>query len=438
MAENWRNNNRAHLDLRTFYLGMLNGLFVILASAFLDPETVLPAFALEVIPGGKVIWVGIICSAINVGWFWPQIFLSRQMDTKQFLRPYYGLAQGLRTLCMLLICATLYFLAADHATLAFAIVVVLLFASTTGGAYGMIPFMRVFRDGLPPDWMGRFFGWRYMLGGLASFAVGFWIKDILSADSGVGYPLNYILIFAAGALAVALCGLFFSMIKEQPHTVARHTLPMRTHLARGQRLMRDNATLRRITKARALWAAGAGMAFPFVVPFAIKVLQMPVALVGVLLAVKMLAYTISNPLWGHLSGVLGDRQVMAVNALGQIGVPLLVVVSPYLPRTVAFAWLGVNYDYQLLAIVVVAILIGTSRAGLLVSINAFLLASLPGRKTTPFLGFYYLMVLPTMIVPLIGALIVGSEERFVLGMLLGALLSSVMLWEILRLPDTRL
>ncbi len=79
-----------------------------------------------------------------------------------------------------------------------------------------------------------------------------------------------------------------------------------------------------------------------------------------------------------------------------------------------------------------------SHAGLLVSINALLFASLPGRKTTPFLGFfYYLMVLPTMIVPLIGALVVGSAERFALGMFLGALVSAVMLWEILRLPASR-
>ncbi len=138
MPDNRSNNDSSHLDLRTFYLGMLNGLFVILASAFLDPETVLPAFALEVIPGGNVIWVGIICSAINIGWFWPQIFLSRQMDTKQFLRPYYGIAQGLRALCMLLAGVALYFLGVDHPALTFAIVVILLFASSSGGAYGLI------------------------------------------------------------------------------------------------------------------------------------------------------------------------------------------------------------------------------------------------------------------------------------------------------------
>ena len=437
MPDDRRNNDSSHLDLRTFHLGMLNGLFVILASAFLDPETVLPAFALEAIPGGNVIWVGIICSAINVGWFWPQIFLSRQMDTKQFLRPYYGLSQGLRALCMLLACAALYFLGVDHPVLTFALVVVLLFASSSVGAYGLIPFMRVFRDGLPPNWMGRFFGWRYMLGGLASFGAGFWIKEVLSADTGITYPLNYVLVFGGGAAAAALCGLFFMMIKERPHTIARHTLPMRTHLARGQRLMRDNPTLRRLTKTRALWAAGAGLAFPFVVPFAIKILHMPVALIGVLLALKMLAYTASNPLWGHLSAALGDRQVMVINALAQIAVPVLVVLSPYLPQTVAFTWLGVGYDCRLLAIVVAVMLIGSSRAGLLVSINALLFASLPGRKTTPFLGFYYLMVLPTMVVPLIGALIVGSADRFALGMLLGTLVSAVMLWEILRLPDAR-
>ncbi len=416
---------------------MANGIFVLIASAFLDPETVLPAFALQIMPGGSVLWVGIICSAINIGWFWPQIFLSRQMETKPLLLPYYGLAQGLRVVCMTLVCIVLYLFAVANPQLTFAIVVLLLFASTSGGAYGMIPFMRVFRDGLPSCWLGRFLGWRYALGGLASFAVGFWVKSILSPETGPAYPLNYILLFGGGGLSAAVCGTLFMMIRERPHRIAKHTLPMRYHLARGRRMLQGDAQLRRLAKARALWSASAGMAFPFVVPFAIKVLGMPIAAVGLLLAVKMLSFSITNPLWGQLSTIVGNRWLMVLGTLQQLAVPVLTILSPWLPRTVLFDWLGIHYDCRLLAVVLACMLIGTSRACLQVSINAFVMQILPVRKATTFLGFFFLVTSPTMAVPLVGALVIGYADRFILGMSLAIMLSLVMVWEILRLKEVR-
>ncbi len=425
------------LDRHTFYVGMANGIFVFLANACLDPETVLPAFALQVMPGGSVLRVGIICSAINLGWFWPQIFLSRQMETKPLLLPYYGLAQGLRAVCMTLICIALYLFAVENPGLTFAIVVLLLFASSSGGAYSMIPFMRIFRDGLPPRWLGAFLGWRYALGGLTAFAVGFWIKSILSSETGPTYPVNYILVFGGGGISAAVCGLLFMMIKERPHKIAKHTLPMRYHLARGQRMLRADAGLRRLARARALWSASAGMAFPFVVPFAIKIIDMPIAAVGLLLAVKMLSYSITNPLWGHLSRILGNRWLMIFGILLQIAVPALTILSPWLPRSVLFSWLGISYDYRLLAIVLASVFIGTSQACLQVSINAFVMQILPARKAATFLGFFFLVTSPTMAMPVVGALAVGAADRFALGMSLAIVLGMAMLRDVLRLKEVQ-
>ena len=96
------------LELKQFVLGVANGLFVLLASAFLDPETVLPAFAMRIMPGNSL-WIALIYAAINAGWYWPQIFLSRQMEVKPRLAPYYGLSNILRFASMMLVCLVLIF-----------------------------------------------------------------------------------------------------------------------------------------------------------------------------------------------------------------------------------------------------------------------------------------------------------------------------------------
>lgn len=425
------------LDRRTFILGILNGLFVILASAFLDPETVLPAFAMAALPSQNVLWIGIVCAAVNVGWFWPQVFLGRKMETKAYLAKYYNIGQALRVLFLALICVVLYFFGTSDPMLAFILTVILLFASSSGGAYGVIPFMCVFRDGLPLRWVGKFFGYRYMLGGLGAFAAGFWIKNLLQSDGGVEYPASFIYIFGAGAISVALCGIFFAMIREHPHLAARRKLPMQMHIVRGQRMMRDDANLRRLSKAHALWQTSSGLAFPFVVPFAMKAIGMPVSVVGVLLAMKMLCYSLINPFWGALSTKYGNRFLLALGTTLHLSVPAIVLLVPLLPKTALFTFLGVTYDWPLLAIVGACMLIGISRAAMNVGINSFMVEILPSRKSTTFLAFYYMVILPTMAMPIAGALIVGNAERFTLGMALGIVVSAIMLFEVLRLHDVR-
>jgi MFS family permease len=421
----------SELELKQFVLGVANGLFVLLASAFLDPETVLPAFAMRIMPGNSL-WIALIYAAINAGWYWPQIFLSRQMEVKPQLAPYYGLSNILRFASIMLVCLVLMF-AVDYPRWTFMAVAVLLFASTSGGAYGMIPFMTVIRDAFPAQWLGRFFGWRYMVGGFGSFAVGFWIKHLLSDSNSVEYPYNFMLIFGSGGFSAAICTLLFAMIKEQPHNPAKHILPMRFHLARGWRMLANNANLRRLARVEALWTASAGLGYPFVLPFAVVKLGMPVAMAGLLLSVKMLVYSLSNPLWGEISRRFGNRRVIALGTVGLMLVMLVTLGSYWLPQTPLFTWLGVAYDWRLLGIVVACMLMGLTRAGLLVGVNAFLAEILPDRKRTTFLGFYYLVLFPTTLTPLLGALLVGGQDRYWLALLLALVVGAVMLRQVTRL-----
>jgi len=424
------------LDLRTFILGVSNGAVYMAARACIDPEMLLPAFAIQMM-AGNVVWVGMISTLFAAGWFWPQIIVARYLETRTHLMPTYLASVVVRCTCAALIPVAVYYWGPARPQLAFVSASLLLFALASAGGFGLVPFMSVVHDAIPARWLGKFFGLRYLFGGLLSFAAGLWIKDTLSADSASTFPSNYALVFAMGAALMIIAAMFFSAVRERPRIPARRALPLRMHLVRAMRMIRDDANMRRLAKSRALYGASAGLSFPFVIPLAIKVLGMPVAAVGLLLSLKVLSYTVTNVLWSHISDTHGNRRQLIVSSAMVLLVPLLTIAAPLFSDTVMFHALALAWTPQLLVIAAACMAVGAAMSGQPLGFNAFLVEILPTRRRMTFLGVFHLMLLPTAAVPLLGALLIGSADRFALGMCLAAVCGIVMVWEILRLHEVR-
>ena len=228
--------------------------------------------------------------------------------------PHYRISAVVRVLCVGAIPVVVYLWGATHPVLAISLVSVLLLAFSSAGGYGLIPFMTVSRDAMPATMLGAYFGLRYLLGGLLAFAVGFWIEDVLADDSAIHFPTNYALVFAVGALVFTLSSVLFAVVKERPRTPSKHALSMRMHLVRAWRMVRDNLNMQRLARARVLYHAAVGLSYPFVVPFALKVLGMSPAVVGILLSLKVASYSIANILWGRLSDNRGNREQLIASS----------------------------------------------------------------------------------------------------------------------------
>ncbi len=430
-----RDTTTPTLDRRTFVLGVLNGGVYMLAVACIDPETLLPAFAVSI--SDNVIWVGLLSGLFAAGWYWPQIFASRTLETSRAMMPHYRISAWVRVLCAGLIPVVVYVWGLSHPVLAISLVCVLLLAFSSAGGYGLIPFMTISRDAMPPNMLGRYFGWRYLLGGLLSFAIGFWIESVLGDSDGIGFPGNYALVFAVGAALFTVSALLFSAVRERPRPPSKHTLSLRMHLVRAWRMLRDNRDMRRLARARLLYHAAVGLSFPFVVPFALKVLQMPTPVVGILLSLKLGTFSITNIIWGRLSDSRGNREQLIMSSGTLLLVPVLTLISPLLPDTVLLRMGATDVTWQLVSIVAAIMLVGASASGQLLGFNAFLLEMLPPRRRSTFMGAFYLTMLPTAAVPVIGAAMIGTSDRFALGMLISGALGLLMTLQILRLREVR-
>jgi hypothetical protein len=423
------------LDRRTFALGVLNGGTYTLAVACIDPETLLPAFAVSI--SDNVIWVGLLSGLFAAGWYWPQIFASRTFETSSALMPHYRISAVVRVFCVAAIPVVVYLWGATHPVLAVSLVSILLLAFSSAGGYGLIPFMTVSRDAMPSTMLGTYFGLRYLLGGLLSFAVGFWIEDVLAESSPIRFPTNYALVFAVGALVFMLSSLLFAVVKERPRTPSRHALSMRMHLVRAWRMVRDNLNMQRLARARVLYHAAVGLSYPFVVPFALKVLGMPPAAVGILLSLKVASYSIANILWGRLSDNRGNREQLIASSGTLLLVPAFTLISPHLPDDALFRIGGTAVTWQFVSIALAIMLVGASASGQLLGFNAFLLEMLPPRRRSTFMGAFYLMVLPTAAVPIIGAAAIGTSDNFALGMIVSGVLGLLMTLQIVHLREVR-
>ncbi len=430
------NHQDTQLSVRNLILGVSNGAILWLATAFLDPETVLPAFAMEA-GKGNILWVGIVVAMIGSGSLWPQAFLPSILATKPRYLPYYRLSALLRVIIRFVIWATIILIAGRSPAVGLAVVAILLFIYTSSGGVGMIPFMSIIRDTIPATWRGKFFGGRFFWGGLLGFGAGFIVKHVLSPDSRWDFPYNYgqLALYSALSLTVSL-GLF-CLAEERPHRVSSHQLPLRLQLARGVRFFRRDPNFRRLVRARVFYALAYGLCVPFIVPFALQRFGVTKAAVGIFLMARVLSFSGANTLWSYISDRIGNRLVLLISGVATTVLPLMMALAPRIPQIQLTTPVGGSVNTILAYFVVGFILVGLCRSGQMLGQTNYLLEVAPSRVLTTYLGFYYIVLLPLAAVPVAGSLIIGQEGRYILGFALSMIMGLAMLINVVKLGEIR-
>ncbi len=419
---------------RNFILGVINGSLFIFASSLLDPTTVLPAFAVDV--GGGVMAVGLMAAAIQAGWAWPPVFLAGIMERAPRLMPFYRGAALFRCAC---VWGAVWVVAhAHHGHPELVILIAsLLFASTSGGGVGLLPFMAVVSATIPPTWRGKFFGLRYLFGGLLSLAGGVAVKRLLSEPYSSTFPRNYVMIFAAAAVAMTVALVIFCFAAEPARRPRRRALPPLGQLRRGGRIFVRDPDYRHLIIARMLLGFAGGFSMPFLAPYAINKLGLPTQSVGAFMVASVLAYSFSNVLWSYLSDGPGNRILLLISGACYLAVPATALVAEYLPAEPAPQILGLPASARFWWMMLVFVLMGLSKAGQMMGYTNYLLEISPESSRPTYLAFYYVTGLPMAFLPVLGAAIIGEAGRYTIGFVAALLLSALMIWFISHLHEVR-
>ncbi len=404
---------------RNFKLGVINGSIWLSARALIDPDTILPAFAVALM-GDNPLYVGLLVSVVNAGWFWPPLVLTSVMSTRKRRHPFYQASAVVRVAALAAGWASAYYLAADHPVAAFIAIALSYLAFTSGGGVGLIPFMSVVTDSVPPDRRGKFFAMRFFFGGLLAFAAGFWVRWLLGDESGLSFPYDYACLFGAAALlaTIALGAWWFA--REPEHKVETRSLPLGVQLLRGIRRLRRKPAFLRLVLSRVMMTTSYALIVPFLVPYAYKSLGMAEAMVGIALSSRVLCYSMFNIIWSRLSRRYGNRFLMIVGGLVHMGGVVLVLLTPLMPDITLGTMLGLQFDLKLAVLMLCFGAVGAARSGQATGQNAYLLDFTPERTRPVYLATYYLVSLPIAFMPLATGLLIGTEGRYLLSFGLAA------------------
>ncbi|MGI5818793.1 MAG: MFS transporter [Armatimonadota bacterium] len=404
---------------RNFKLGVINGSFWLLAKALTDPDTILPAFAVALM-GDNPLYVGLLVSLVNAGWFWPPLLMTSVMATRERRHPYYQLSALFRVASLVAAWAAAYYLAADYPLVAFLAIGFSYLVFTSGGGVGLIPFMSVVTDSIPPDRRGKFFAMRFFFGGLMAFAAGFWVRWLLGDDSGFSFPHDYAYLFAVAAI-VAVVSLFSWWGAEEPrHKVETRALSLRMQLLRGLRRLRTRPGFLRLIASRLMMSMSYGLVVPFLVPYAYRNLGMAEAMVGIALASRVLFYSMSNILWSRLSARYGNRFLLMVSGATSVCGIMLVLSTPLLPEVHLGTLLGLEFDLRLAVLMLVFGAVGAADSGQNTGQSTYLLEYTPERTRPVYLATYYLFAFPLAFMPVVTAILIGGDGRYLLAFTIGA------------------
>jgi len=423
---------------RNFRIGVINGSLWLLARALTDPDTVLPAFAVALM-GDNPLYVGLLVSMVNAGWFWPPLLMTSKMATCKRRHPYYRISAVVRVSSMLGAWAAVYFLAGQHPLLAFIAISFAYLMFTSGGGIGLIPFLSVVTDSIPPERRGRFFAMRFFFGGLMAFGAGFWIKWLLSDESGLAFPQNYARLFGVATIVTAISLLAWWNAREPEHKVETRSLPLRIQLLRGLRRVRTRPGFMRFIASRLGMSIGYGLVVPFLVPYAYANLGMTEAMVGFAVASRVICYSMFNILWSRLSARHGNRALLMVAGTVNLSGIVLALITPLLPAIPLGTLLGLHFDLRLALLMVVFGSVGAASSGQGTGQSAYLLEYTPERTRPVYLAIYYLLAFPLAFLPLLTGLLIGASGNYVPAFVIGgvaALINVVMYASLRRLRGT--
>ena len=382
---------------RNFRLGVLNGVWFIVADRLMDPTLVLAAFVSTLTP--SPLWLGLLIPITEGGWFLPQLLMSGYLQTQPRKLTLYRQV-GLVRVVLWGLMAAAPFVLRDPRWLLPAFFITYTLTCFSSGLSGL-SFMEVVGKTIAPRRRGVFFAWRLAAGGAAGLLGTLLVRYLVDEAGPLPFPYNFGVLFAV-ALVVGWLGLAaFARVTEPVDTVLHALASPATQLGRALRLVRADHNYRRYLVVRVLLVV-AGVGPPFYAVYVQQRLGGSLAMVGVYLAVYTTANLLSHVVFGRYSARLGNRQTLVAatwaGVLMTAGVlALALLAGPLHLSGAAAAW-------WLLPIFV---LYGVRESGIGVSSHSLLLDLAPPAGRTLYLGFTNTLMGVVLLVTSISGLIVA-------------------------------
>jgi MFS family permease len=394
---------RRHLR-RNFSLGLANGAFFNLSNSLLDPSLVLTWLASQLTSSNFLI--GLVVPINRGGWFLPQLLVSGYLQGRKRKLPLYVAMSAPRAFCWASMALALL-LINDQTVLLILFYTLLTVYSLADGMAGL-PFMDIVAKAIPPTRRGAFFGWRRFLGGILALGGSLVVKYVLDEQRGLPFPSNFGVLFFLASLTISAAMICFGLFLEPVEPVLNQSVALLGQVKRALHLPRRDANYGRFLAVRLL-ATVAGMATPFYIIYAKRVLGVSAGMVGVYLTWATLAGIASTLVWGQISDRRGNRGVILLASLVGLVTPLAALLIPLLAN-----WQLPVAAWAPYAFAAVFVLSNIFQMGLMIGYHNYLLDIAPAEDRPLYIGLANTLTGLTLLASAVGGLIVDLAGLTVL------------------------
>lgn len=383
---------------RAFRLGVLNGALFEVVVTVMQPSLVLSAFFLKLTD--STFLAALPSALMHIGMLWPQLFVAHIAEGMPRKKPIYvwaGLARIVSLAIMALVAMQMTDADANGLVLFFALTYFIYVSANGAGGIG---FMDMVAKTIPKTRRGSFMAMRGFFGGLVGGATGLYVRHMLG-DGGPVFPDNYALLFATASLFLVLAVSAFAAVDEPAGQIVRERAPLRMQLSRGWSIVREDRNYRLLVWVRVLLSSTMIGQVVFV-PYALKALELPESIIGVLMIAATCFSLPSNFVWGHLGDRYGNRLLLLVGSLIFMLAPLCALVSWYVPSVQLMAFLPESYDARALLFIAAFVLAGIGTRGAFMGSTNYFLEIAPEDRRPSYQAFMRLLQAPAAIMPLLG------------------------------------
>jgi len=380
---------------RNYRLGVWNGIFFNVGETFIDPATVLALFVSRLTTQSWL--VGLAASAWEMGWYLPQVLTIHFLEQRRRRLPLYRAMAALRFVGLFIALAGILAFGDRRPDLTLGVFLFGHVVFSFAGGFAAVSFYDVLGRTVPMDWHPRLWAQRLFFGGLAAALCGAAIQQLLALPD---FRMRFGSLFALGTLFIAVGALLWTLADEPPVEVSRKEMHMADHLRENLRVAWRDPAFRALYGTRVA-LAGASIATPFFVVYAVRFLALPSAVVAGFLSARIVGYVGANLVWQRVATRRGSRALMRVVSIMAVGAPLIALLTPLLPAAGPSRGLALSLAFACL---------GATVSGTNIGYQSLLLAIAPVARRPSYVGLMNSFVGPATALPALGGLLVDATR----------------------------
>ena len=328
---------------RNFFANILDAGFWFFGDSFVAAYTILPVF-MSTLTDSPIL-IGMIPALEGAGWFLPQLFLAKHLESKNRRLPLV-LKLGIfdRVPYLFLALGAYLVLKLDQKV---AIVLFLLFYGIKVFSSGLValPWQELIATVIPVSHRGRYWGFSLILGKLLGM-FGAIIAGLMLAK--ITYPLNYAYMFLVGFICVAISYIFLSLNIEPE--INRQTFAKTINVWGRIKVILD------ANKNFAVFLVNRGFVFlsfmglGFVTVYGIEKFHLSISYSAIFTAVMLIAEIVGFGIWGTIGDKDGYKRVIEVcNLFLIVGLVALLFVDSIWGLYIVFGIISFAHSGEFIA-----------------------------------------------------------------------------------------